>query len=102
MPSCLENQVSDAELTKEQQILRAMRKTLGSIVKDAAPRDGQPSPLSEATVENIRMCFGLIATREAELADALGLSRNERPFYSDEEPNAKVLQFSPTSGKKPN
>jgi len=94
--------VSDAELTKEQQILRAMRKTLGSIVKDTAPRDGVPSPLSDLTVENIRMCFGLIAAREAELAEALGLARNERPFYADEEPNAKVLQFSPTGGKKPN
>ena len=94
--------MSDAELTKEQQILRAMRKTLGSIVKDTAPRDGVPSPLSDLTVENIRMCFGLIAAREAELAEALGLTRNERPFYADEEPNAKILQFSPTSGKKPN
>lgn len=94
--------MDDAELTKEQQILRAMRKTLGSIVKDAAPRDGMPSPLSEATVENIRMCFGLIATREAELAESLGLSRNERPFYSDDEQDAKVLQFTPAAGKKPN
>jgi len=93
--------VDEAELTKEQQILRAMRKTLGSIVKDTAPRDGMDSPLSSATVENIRMCFSLIAAREAELAEALGLSRNERPFYSDEEQDAKVLQFAPT-GNKPN
>lgn len=92
--------MDDVELTKEQQILRAMRKTLGSIVKDAAPRDGLDSPLSSATVENIRMCFGLIAAREAELAEALGLSRSERPFYSDEDQNAKVLQFTP-AGKKP-
>lgn len=93
--------MDEADLTKEQQILRAMRKTLGSIVKDTAPRDGMDGPLSSATVENIRMCFGLIATREAELAEALGLARNERPFYTDEEQNAKVLQFTP-AGKKPN
>ena len=95
----MESQVDQAELTKEQQILRAMRKTLASVVKDAAPRDGEPSPLSEHTVENIRACFGLIAAREAELAEALGLSRNERPFYSDEEQSAKPLQFTNPSGK---
>lgn len=94
--------MDEAELSKEQQILRAMRKTLGSIVKDTAPRDGMDSPLSSATVENIRMCFSLIAAREAELAEALGLARNERPFYSDDEPDAKVLQFTPAPGKKTN
>jgi hypothetical protein len=30
------------------------------------------------------MCLGLISAREAELAEALGLSRDERPGYSDE------------------
>jgi len=91
--------VDQAELTKEQQILRAMRKTLASVVKDTAPREGEPSPLSEATVENIRACFGLIAAREAELAEALGLSRKERPHYADEEPSAKPLQFAAPAGK---
>lgn len=88
------------ELSKEQQIMRAMRKTLTAIVRDCAPRDGQPSPLAEPTVENIRMCLGLIAAREAELAEALGLSRNERPHYADEPPAAEVLNFiAPTSRK---
>ena len=88
------------ELSKEQQIMRAMRKTLTSIVRDCAPRDGQPSPLAEPTVENIRMCLGMIAAREAELAEALGLSRNERPHYTDESSNADVLQFIPPAGRK--
>jgi hypothetical protein len=92
---------SDLELSKEQQIMRAMRKTLTSIVRDAAPRDGMPSPFSPDTVENIRMCLGLISAREAELAEAIGLDRNERPRYSDEEPTAKTLQFVPP-GKKLN
>jgi hypothetical protein len=84
---------SEAELSKEQQILRAMRKTLTSIVRDVAPRDGVPSPFSPETVENIRMCLGLISAREAELADALGLSRNERPAYADEPPAAHAMHF---------
>lgn len=80
--------------------MRAMRKTLTSVVRDCAPRDGNPSPLGEDTVENIRMCLGLIAAREAELAEALGLSRNERPYYTDAPPSAEVLQFVPPGGKK--
>lgn len=92
--------VKQAELSKEQQIMRAMRKTLTSVVRDCAPRDGEPSPLNENTVENIRMCLGLIASRESELADALGLSRGERPFYADEMKPADVLKFVPPSSTR--
>ena len=94
--------MNDTELSKEQQILRAMRKTLTSIVRDTAPRDGVASPFSADTVENIRMCLGLISTREAELADALGLSRIERPHYGDETPSTQNLEFIPMTGKKLN
>jgi len=90
---------SEAELSKEQQIMRAMRKTLTSIVRDAAPRDGMPSPFSPDTVENIRMCLGLISAREAELAGLAGLDRNERPHYSDETQASQAMQFVPTAKK---
>ncbi len=86
-------------LSKEQQIMRAMRKTLTSVVRDCAPRPGQPSPLSEATVENVRMCLGLIAARESELAEALGMTRMERPGYVDEPRSAEVLNFVPPPRK---
>ena len=92
---------AESELSKEQQIMRAMRKTLTSIVRDAAPRDGMPSPFAPETVENIRMCLGLISAREAELAEMQGLALNERPYYSDEEQPAKAMQFVPP-GKKLN
>lgn len=88
------------ELSKEQQIMRAMRKTLTSVVRDCAPRDGVPSPLSPDTVENVRMCLGLISSREAELAEALGLARNERPHYVDETQATQSMQFIPPSDKK--
>ena len=90
---------SEVELSKEQQIMRAMRKTLTSIVRDVAPRDGVPSPLGADTVENIRMCLGLISAREAELAEALGLSREERPHYSDEPSATQSMQFVPLTKK---
>ena len=43
--SCMENPEASTELSKERQIMRAMRKTLTSIVRDTAPRDGNASPL---------------------------------------------------------
>ena len=92
--------MENKELSKEQQIMRAMRKTLTSVVRDCAPRADQPSPLNEATVENIRMCLGMIAAREAELAEELGLSRGERPYYVDEPQSAEVLQFVPSATRK--
>ncbi len=94
--------MDNSELNKEQQIMRAMRKTLTSVVRDTAPRDGVPSPLSSETVENIKMCLGLVSAREAELAEALGLSRNERPRYADEPADAQPLQFSSPPTKKLN
>ncbi|HNQ05025.1 MAG TPA: hypothetical protein PKH69_10475 [Thiobacillaceae bacterium] len=94
--------ILDADLSKEQQIMRAMRKTLTSIVRDVAPRDGVPSPLTTTTVENIRMCLGLISAREAELAQAIGLSRNERPHFADETPATQPLQFTLPGQNKPN
>ena len=90
---------NEAELSKEQQIMRAMRKTLTSVVRDVAPRDGVPSPLGEDTVENIRMCLGLISAREAELAEMLGLSRSERPHYTDEPASTQAMQFVPAAKK---
>jgi hypothetical protein len=70
--------------SNEQRILRALRTVLGTIVKETAPRPGVPRALSAGTVEDIRNLFGLIAEREAELAAAAGLDRNERPHFSDE------------------
>ena len=57
------------------------------------------SPLSPDTVENIRMCLGLISAREAELAKALGLSRSERPRYVDEAPTSHGMTFIPPAKK---
>jgi hypothetical protein len=92
--------VEEKELSKEQQIMRAMRKTLTSVVRDCAPRADQDSPLTEQTIENVRMCLGLIAAREAELAESLGLSRNERPHYTDEVNSAEPIQFIPAPSRK--
>lgn len=87
-------------LSKEQRILRVLRKVLGNIVKDTAPRPGRPNPLQESTIEDIRNLFGLIAERERELADEAGMTAKERPHFSDEPQTAHVLTLhKPT--KKP-
>lgn len=80
-------------LSKEQRILRVLRKVLANIVKDATPAPGQPHPLSEGTIRDIRDLFGLISEREAELAAEAGRTANEKPYFTDEPRKSTVLQF---------
>jgi hypothetical protein len=88
-----------AESSKEREILKVMRKVLASIIKDVTPpHRGIKHPLSESTIEDVRMCLGLISARERELADAAGVAQ-ERPYYTDEPPSASVVSLS--SVKKP-
>lgn len=77
--------------SKEQRILRVLRKVLGNIVKDAMPAQGMPHPFQQSTVDSIRDLFGLIAERERELALMAGMSDNEKPYYTDEPPDAKLV-----------
>jgi hypothetical protein len=81
-------------LQDEQRIMRMMRKTLTSIVRDTAPRDGNPSPLSEDTVLNIKDCLMVISNRETELAQLTGRTLDERPRFTDETPNSHAVKIS--------
>ena len=81
------------ELSKEQRIMRIMRKTLGNIVKDVTPVGGRTNPLSESTIQDIKDCFALISDRERELGEALNFDQ-AKPYYADGElPNAKVISI---------
>ena len=84
----------DKTLHDEQRLMRMMRKTLTSIVRDTAPRNGNPSPLSEATVLGIKDCLMVISSREAELAQLTGRTLEERPHFTDETPNAHAVKIS--------
>ncbi|HZV54631.1 MAG TPA: hypothetical protein VFF82_06805 [Rhodocyclaceae bacterium] len=88
-------------LSKEQRILRVLRKVLGNIVKDTTPARGMPHPLQESTIRDIRELFGLIAEREAELAREAGLGRNERPQFTDDPRKTNVVNIHKPP-KKPN
>jgi len=80
--------------TTEKRILVAMRKTLSSIIKDVTPASSAlKSPLSDATVKDIKMCFGLIAAREQEIAKEAGVELNDRPQYTDEPSKTNVVSL---------
>jgi len=81
------------DLSKEQKIMVTMRKVLTTIIKEITPKPGEPYPLTEQTVEDIRMCLALISTREQELAEAQGIVNKDRPHYTDES-----LKNQPISG----
>jgi len=81
-------------LQDEQRIMRMMRKTLTSIVRDTTPRDGNPSPLTEGTVLGIKDCLVVISAREAELAQLTGRTLDEKPRFSDETPTSHAVKIS--------
>jgi hypothetical protein len=81
------------ESVKDREILKVMRKVLSSVIREITPPPGARHPLSEKTIEDVRMCLGLISARERELADAAGIAA-ERPHFSDEPPAAKVIPMT--------
>ena len=85
---------TDKTLQDEQRLMRMMRKTLTSIVRDTAPRDGNPSPLSEDTIQNIKECLMVISNREVELARLTGRTLEERPRFADETPDTHAVKVS--------
>lgn len=82
-----------SELTKEQQILIAMRRTLAAVIRDVTPASGQRHPLAPATIEDVRQCLALIAAREKELADEQGRG-GERPYFGDDRPAATLVPIA--------
>lgn len=89
-----------SDLTKEQQVLIAMRKTLAAMIKDVTPPPGMKHPFSEATTQDVRQCLALISAREQELADLQGRAV-ERPYYTDEPQSAQVVPIAGLGKSKP-
>lgn len=86
--------MSFEELSKEQQIMVTMRKVLTNIIREITPQPGEKYPLSEPTVEDIRMCLALISAREQELVAEKGITNLDRPHYADEPQTAKVVPLN--------
>ena len=88
------------QFSVEKRILMAMRKTLGNVVKDVTPSSNAlKSPLSESTIEDIKMCFGLIAAREQEIAKEAGVEITERPQYVDDADKSNVVSLDSLTKK---
>lgn len=89
---------SDNDTSMERRVMRAMRKVLASVIKDTTPQPDMDHILSDQTIEDIKACFVLISTREMELAREAGIAE-ERPHFSDETRNTKVVQITRPSLK---
>ena len=86
--------MSDDTFTTEKRVLMAMRKTLGNIVKDVTPSSSAlRSPLSDKTIEDIRMCFNLISARERDIASAAGKEVKDKPYFIDEPRTSNVVSL---------
>ena len=84
---------SDDKPGKEQRTLLVMRKVLSAIIRETTPNPGMKHVLSDNTREDIRLCFGLITTREHELAEQSGLEVKERPRYTDQPKQTSVISI---------
>ena len=83
------------DLQKERDIMLVMRKVLTSIVREVTPEHkGLQHPLSDQTIQDIRNCLGLITAREKELAEAAGRTAEERPHFTDEPQQSKVVSMN--------
>jgi len=88
--------MSEDTESKEARILGVMKSVLTRIVKDTATQPGLKHPLADGTIEDIRHCLGLIAAREAELAEEAGAPMTARPRYVDEPRDTVVIPLNST------
>jgi hypothetical protein len=87
--------------SKEHQILATLRKVLSEVVRDTTPKPGRPHALKPQTVDNVKLCFQLITSREKEIIDdAGGSGMDSRPRYADEpKKTSQVVQFNKAKDK---
>lgn len=79
--------------SKEHEILATLRKVLSEVVRDTAPQPGRPHALKPQTVDNVKLCFQLITSREKEIIEEAGGEMDKRPRYADEPKTSHVVQF---------
>jgi len=92
--------MSDEDTSKEDRILRVMKRVLTDIAKDTYTRPGHRHPLSDDTVKDIRHCLSLITAREVELNKAAGRSMDERPRFIDEPQSSVVVPLTVPDSKE--
>ena len=95
------NDDSSQEYTKEQRILRVCKRVLTDIAKDTVTPPGMKHPLSENTIQGIRDCLQLIASREAEILSGQGNESTSRPHFIDEPQKNVVVNITPRKKTDP-
>ena len=91
--------MSQLELSKEERILRMVKKVLTDVIKDTTTPPGMKHPLSDNTIEGIRDCLGLISARENELQIEAGRESQDRPHFIDEPQKNVVVNLKSPSKK---
>ncbi len=71
-------------LSKEERILRMIKRVLTDIARDTSTPPGMKHPLSEHTIQGMRECLGLISAREREIIKEAGRTNTARPEFVDE------------------
>lgn len=92
--------MSESAVSKEEQVLKAVKRVLTEVIKDTATEPGLKHPLSENTINGLRDCLVLISQREQELAAEAGRSMDMRPRFIDEpKPQGDVVVSLDSIGK---
>lgn len=76
--------MSDQQVSREESVLRTVKKTLTDVIKDTATPPGLKHPLKDDTIAALRECLLLISEREQEMAAEAGREMNMRPRFVDE------------------
>jgi hypothetical protein len=90
----------DSTLSKEEQILKMVKRVLTDIAKDTHVKPGLKHPLSDNTIMGIRDCLALITARETELAKEAGRESKMRPRFVDEPQSTVVVPIEKLQRKK--
>ncbi|MEN8171046.1 MAG: segregation and condensation protein A [Pseudomonadota bacterium] len=92
--------MSEQTPSKEENILRAVKRVLTEVIKDTATQPGIKHPLSDNTINGLRDCLILVSQREQELAEEAGRPMDARPRFTDEpKPQGDVVVPLHTIGK---
>ena len=83
--------MSESQLSKEEQILKMVKRVLTDVAKDTHVKPGLKHPLTDNTILGIRDCLALITAREQELQKEAGRESKMRPRFIDEPQKTVVV-----------
>ncbi len=92
--------MNNETMSKEERLLRMMKRVLTDVAKDTHVTPGLKHPLSESTIQGIRECLSVITSREQELAKTAGRSMNMRPHFIDEPKKEVVVKLDINAMKR--